>query len=319
MPFLRHRTVYPLILSLLLLCLFVSGCATSSENDNRSTPQTSTVSSVTSNNPTTYPLTVKDASGLDVTFAQAPQRIISIAPSITEVLFALQIDTRIVGVDDWSDEPQQARAKPKVGGIDASLEKIVSLKPDIVFAGWTMSRATIEGLRAAGVPVFATEPRTIDDTIAHIAQLGTIVNRAAQATAVIATMQAQRKKVADLVKTIPPEEKKRVYIEFSEGWTVGPGEFMDELIREAGGINVATTPGWQEMSAEVVIRQNPQVILFAKGVEQLETTIRKRNGWEKLDALVQNRVVGIDNNVLSRPGPRLTEGLLQIAQALYPQ
>jgi iron complex transport system substrate-binding protein len=132
--------------------------------------------------------------------------------------------------------------------------------------------------------------------------------------------------VTDAVKGLTVDKKKKVYIEFSPGWTVGSGEFMDELITIAGGINVAgDLPGWQQISEEKIIQQNPAVILFAKGFvddkskKPLDEIIRGRSGWDKIEAVQKNQVIGIDQNLLSRPGPRLTDGLLQMAKGIYPE
>lgn len=277
-------------------------------------PQTRSEASTTS-----YPLTLTDASGTAVTLNKKPERIISIAPSVTEVLFAIGAGQRVVGVDDWSNEPKEAQSVTRVGGMDANIEKIVSLKPDIVFAGWTLSRPTIESLRAANIVVFASEPRSIDETIEHIRTLGRVLDQSAQAQSVISTMEQERSDVRTRVAMLQEEQKKRVYIEFSAGWTVGPGEFMDELLREAGGVNIATTPGWHEINAEAVVKARPDVIVYSTGVEQLENMIRSRPGWQQLPAIQNERLIGIEDNLLSRPGPRITKGLLSLAQGLYPE
>ncbi|TLS51467.1 ABC transporter substrate-binding protein [Paenibacillus antri] len=266
-----------------------------------------------------YPLTVTDASGTDVVFEKAPERIVSIAPSETEVLFAVGAGANVVGVDDWSDFPADVEGLPRVGGLEANVEAILELEPDVVFAGWSMSAATIEELRKLGLTVYAFETQTLDEAIAHIREVGKIVDNAAEAEAVAVKMEADRQKVVDAVAGLTDAEKKKVYVEFSPGWTVGKGEFMDELLTLAGGVNVADQPGWYEISEENIIEANPEVILYSAGVEGLEGIITGRAGWSKIDALANGQMFAIDDNLISRPGPRLTEALLEVAKALYPE
>ncbi|MCI3919584.1 ABC transporter substrate-binding protein [Paenibacillus sp. TRM 82003] len=267
----------------------------------------------------TYPLTVKDASGTEITFDKAPEKIISIAPSETEVLFAVGAGPSVIAVDKWSDYPAEVDALPDVGGLDANVEAILELEPDLVMAGWTMSTKTIEALRGLGLKVYAFETNTLDEAIAHIREVGAIVDKTAEAEAVAAKMEADRKQVADAVAGIADADKKKVYIEFSPGWTVGKGEFMDELLTESGAVNVADQEGWYEISEEKIIEANPQVILYGAGVEGLEATIKGRAGWDKIEAMANGQVIGIDDSIISRPGPRITEALVQVAKAIYPE
>ncbi|HZG83784.1 helical backbone metal receptor [Paenibacillus sp.] len=268
---------------------------------------------------TAYPLTVTDASGTELTFEKAPEKIVSIAPSETEVLFAVGAGASVVGTDKYSDYPAETANLPKVGGLTADVEAILELEPDLVVAGWTMSTKTIEELRALGLTVYAFETNTLDEAIAHVREIGRIVNKNAEAEAVAAKMEADRQLVADAVAGIADADKKKVYIEFSPGWTVGKGEFMDELLTEAGAINVADQEGWYEISEEKIIEANPQVILYGAGVEGLEDIIKGRSGWDKIDAMASGQVIGIDDSLISRPGPRITDALVQVAKAIYPE
>jgi iron complex transport system substrate-binding protein len=290
--------------SFLIVLLFVVGCA--------QTPikQASPVSK------TQYPLRIIDASNQTIEFTKRPARIISLIPSVTEVLFAIGAGDLVVAVDDWSDEPAAARALPKIGAMDVNIERIIALKPDVVFGIWTMNRPSIEALRAAGVTVHASEPRSINDTIAHIRTLGSILDVTTQTNTVIARMEEERTTVKNILNNVP--EKLRVYVEFSEGWTVGPGEFMDTLIAEAGAINVATQPGWHQMNEETILKANPDAIVYSTGFTALRDAIVHRKSWKNMTAIKNNRLIGIDDNILSRPGPRMTTGLLQLTRALYP-
>lgn len=269
---------------------------------------------------TIYPLTVTDASGMEITFEKAPERVISIAPSETETLFAVGAGDRVIAVDDWSNYPEEAVADlPRVGGLEANIEKILELEPDLVVAGWTMSTATVEELRRLGITVYTFDTNSIDEAIAHVREVGKIMNTSEVAEVYALKMEEDRKRVAEAVGDVAESEKKRVYIEYSPGWTVGKGEYMDEIIVEAGGINIADQEGWYEISEEKVIEANPQVILYSSGVEGLYDIIMSRSGWEKIDAIVNGQVIGLDDDLISRPGPRITEALVEVAKALYPE
>ncbi|MBD0380068.1 ABC transporter substrate-binding protein [Paenibacillus sedimenti] len=276
---------------------------------------------------TQYPLKIKDATGKEFTFEKAPDRIVSVSPAETEGLFALGLDDKIVGVSDFDDYPEAAKSKPKMGGITKpNQEALIAANASVVIAGVSMKADTVEKLRTMNINVFKVEPKTLDDAIADIQTFGLITDRQELAEKVVAKMKADRQKVVDAVKDVKPEQKKKVYIEFSPGWTVGSGEFMDELIKLAGGVNVAgDTKGWHQISEEKIIQQNPNVILYAKGFvddkskKPLDEIIRARSGWDQIDAVKNKKVIGIDHNLLSRPGPRMTEGLLEMAKGIYPE
>ncbi|MDN6731201.1 MAG: ABC transporter substrate-binding protein, partial [Atopostipes suicloacalis] len=147
-----------------------------------------------------------------------------------------------------------------------------------------------------------------------------------EAEELVADMQADIDEVKEAVKDVPEEEKQKVYLEFTPGWTVGSGEFLDELIQVAGGINVASElDGWAEVNEEKIIEEDPDVILYAKDAvdfeteEPLEDLIRERSGWENISAIENDRVIGIDENTVSRIGPRVTDALKKFAEAIYPE
>lgn len=275
---------------------------------------------------TTYPLTVTDATGKEMTFEKAPQRIVSTSPAETEILFALGLNERVVGVSDFDDYPDEVKGKPKVGGVvKPNEEAILSQSPDLVIGGISMEKPVADKLKSLGMPVFITHPTKMDDITNNIMLIGTITNRQEQAEKIVAQMKQDIARVTDAVKNLEPEQKKKVYLEFSPGWTVGKGEFMDELITLAGATNIASdTEGWNPISEEKILKEDPDVILFANGItdektgEKLEQIIMKRSGWEKMKAIREHQIFGMDQNTLSRPGPRIAQGLIEVAKAIYP-
>ncbi|MGG6313894.1 helical backbone metal receptor [Paenibacillus macerans] len=273
---------------------------------------------------TVYPLTVKDSSGKEFTFESAPQKIVSLAPSDTEVLFALGLDEQVAGVSDLDDYPEAVKDKPRMGSSNVNVEAVVAAQPDLIVVGGIIDEAVIKNLSDLGFKVFESNPKTINDAMEHIKLIGTITNHQAEAAEVVGKMEQQLNFVTEAVKSVAEDQKKKVYIEFSPGWTVGKGEFMDEMITLSGGINVASdVEGWTEINEENIIQANPDVILYAKSVidennQTLADIIKGRGGWDQIAAIRDDRVIGLDDNLLSRPGPRVTQGLIEVAMAIYP-
>ncbi|MCM3699881.1 ABC transporter substrate-binding protein [Paenibacillus macerans] len=274
---------------------------------------------------TAYPLTLKDSSGKEFTFESAPQKIVSLAPSETETLFALGLDQQIAGVSDLDDYPEAVKDKPRMGGSQVNVEAVVAAQPDLIVAASMIDEQTVKSLTDLGYKVFLSDPKTMSDVMEHIKTIGEITNHQAQAEEVVGQMQQELSQVTEAVKSLMEDQKKKVYIEFSPGWTVGKGEFMDEMITLAGGVNVASdVQGWSEINEENIIKANPDVILYAKSVvdknnRTLADVIKGRAGWDQITAIKEDRVVGLDDNLLSRPGPRVTQGLTQVAKAIYPE
>lgn len=273
---------------------------------------------------TQYPLTVTDATGESFTFEKAPTKIVSVSPAETESLFALGLDNEIIGVSDYDDYPEAAKTKTKMGGVTKpNEESIIAADADIVFTGISMSEDAVKKLRELGITIFKTDPKSIDDVINNIETFGKITDHQEQAQKLVTQMKKDVTDVTEAVKAVKPEEKKKVYIEFSPGWTVGKGEFMDELINVAGATNIAADKeSWYQINEENVIASNPDVILYANDVVEdnktLDQIIKARSGWDQIRAVKNNAVIGLDANLLSRPGPRVTQGLKDVAKAIYP-
>lgn len=269
---------------------------------------------------TQYPLTIKDSTGMDITFEKAPERIVTLAPSETESVYAAGGGAKIVAVDKWSDYPEEAKSKSKIGDLATNVEAVVAANPDIVFAAGSMSKKAVEALRGLNVKVFASDPTTIEQAIVRVETFGQILNTQEQAKKAADEMRADVKKVTDAVKDAP---KKRVYLEFSPGWTVGGGEFMNEIVTMSGGINIAAAKkGWYEIDPEAIIKANPEVIIYTKdeaGMGSILDVINKRPGWEAIDAMKGKKLYAVDSNLVSRVGPRVTKGLVEVAKAIHPE
>jgi len=269
---------------------------------------------------TVYPLKVVDVTNTELTFEAAPTVIVSIIPSETEVVYAVGGGDKVVGVDDYSDYPEAAVSVEKVGDMYTNIEKVVSLNPDLVLASQSMNGEAVQKLRELGITVYASNPTTYDEVIAHIEQIGVILNTQKQALDVTASMKSVKE---EITTKLAGAEKRKVYLEFSPGWTVGSGTFLDELVTLAGGINIAGgQPGWFEVDAEAVVEANPEVIIYPDwGEEQssIVAGIMARTGWDAIDAVQKNNIVKVAENPLVRVGPRLSIGLTEAAKAIHPE
>ncbi|MCL6459226.1 MAG: ABC transporter substrate-binding protein [Gorillibacterium sp.] len=268
---------------------------------------------------TAYPLTVKDSTDTAVVFEQAPVRIVTLAPSETEIAFALGAGDMVFGVDTYSDYPEAAATKAKIGDMTTNLEAVIALKPDLVLAQSGLQLETVQKLRDLNIKVYATDPKSIDQVISKIEAVGQILNVQANAKQVTDKMIADRDRIVALVKDAP---KKKVFLEFSPGWSVGKGEFLDELLTLAGGTNVAgEQAGWFEINPEQIIKADPAIIIYGKDAlmgNAIYDEIMKRPGFDAITAVKNKEIYPVDSNLVSRVGPRLTDGLLEIAKAIHP-
>ncbi|GAA3400011.1 ABC transporter substrate-binding protein [Paenibacillus hodogayensis] len=274
---------------------------------------------------TKYPLTLKDTTGAEITLQKAPQRIASTSTAETEILFALGLGDRIVGVSDFDNYPEAAKSKTKLGGVSApNVEAVLAANADLVITGISIKDDALGKLRSLNLPLYKFEPKSIDDIIANVLIIGQLTDKQKEAKELADKMKKDIDSIKTAVGTVKPDQKKKVYIEFSPGWTVGKGEFMDEVLTLAGGINIASdTKGYNKINEEKIIQDNPAVIFFTTGAKDkagqtLDQIIKGRNGWDKIDAIKNNQLVGVDQDTLNRPGPRIVDGLRTIAKGIYP-
>ncbi len=269
-----------------------------------------------------FPTTVTDFQGRAVAIAAGPKRIISIGPSNTEFLFALGAGDRVVGRDDFSDTPAAAQQVEKVGGVKVSIEKIVSLRPDLVVSV-KLSDGTIEKIAGAGIPVLVVDPQGLGDVARTAILLGQAIGAdgGALASSIDARLAALKQKVA--AATTRP----RVFHEVdasdpSKPFTVGPGSYIDDLIGLAGGRNIAANAGsaYPQISFEEVVRADPEVIVL--GDADYGTTaeqVAARAGWSAISAVKDRKIFPIPDSLVSRPGPRVADAAEAYARILHPE
>ena len=273
-----------------------------------------------------FPVTVTDDSGRSVSVHAEPKRIISLAPSCTEVLFALGLGSRVVGVDKFSNYPPEVANTEKVGGFsDPSLEKIASLKPDLLL-GTSMHKKFLPQFEALGVPVLLLEPRNPDGVLADIKLVGRVAGAQEAAEKVASQIASRIERVKSKVETVPKDQRPWVYYEvYSEPiMSVGPGTLIYQLIELAGGRSISydAQTDYPEFSAEVVIQRNPDVIIFPSfhGSESLTVDkLKSRPGWARIRAVREGHVYPVDADIISRPGPRIADAVEELAHLILPQ
>ncbi len=272
-----------------------------------------------------FPLTITDASGVEIRLEKAPERLVSVAPSNTENAFALGLGSKVVGVTDWDNYPEEVKQIEEIGGLEPNIEKILSLEPDLVIAQVSVNDNSIQPLRDAGLKVLALpESQNFDGVYEALRMLGKATGTLDKAEEVIQQMEQKKAAITAKVADLNEAEKVKVWVEISPDlYTAGKGTFIDDLIRLAGGINVASeVEGWAQLSEEQVILAQPEVIITTYGgyAEQSPTEqIRARQAWADLPAVKENRIYDVDSDLVSRPGPRLAAGLEEVAKSLYPE
>lgn len=307
------------ITPVLLIMLVLSGCNTS---ENKTTSNDSQQTTTTEQ---AYPLKTKDANGKMIEIKQQPKRVVSLLPSNTEILYALGVEDKIVGVSDNDNYPKEVSEKEKIGGIEFNLEKIISLQPDLVLSHGSVSESVAAGLQQlkdVGITVVTIpEAENFEETYDVITQVGVIMNKSEQAENIVAEMKNQ---VAEIQEKVSKVEKQRsVYLEISdepEIYTAGTGTFIQEIFDMLNIKNSATNKGWYQTSSEAIIKENPDVILVMYDyVPNIVEKVKKRTGFQTISAVKNNRVVQISEDEISRTGPRLAQGLENVAQAVYPE
>jgi len=269
------------------------------------------------------PRTFVDDLGRKIFLARTPARIVSLAPSITEILFAIGSGEQLVGVTQFCDYPPEAKLKPKVGYSHPNIEAIVALEPDLVLAPKEFIRADVlSKLDQLKIATFILEAKTMDDIPSHIQLLGRMLGRSTSADD--AAMEIRRR-LADLRKRteILPRPRLLYVLNSQPLITVGPGSFIHQVIELAGAVNVAARAKspYPRLSMEEVIKEDPELIVFpvgtVEGIPGDEQELWQR--WATISAVKHRRFYRISSDLLNRPGPRIVQGLETLARIIHPE
>jgi iron complex transport system substrate-binding protein len=270
-------------------------------------------------------LEVTDEVGRRVSIPQPVRRIVSLAPNLTEIVYALGAEERLVGVTDYCDYPPAARQKPKVGGaVNPSLEQIVALKPDLVLAqAFTLNRReTVDALERLGIAVYSANSASVAGVLESTQHVAEAIGAQEKGETLIAGL---RKRLDDLQQRLEGRTPRRVvFVVWIDPFvTIGKQTFIADALRRAGAESVVDVPQeWPRLSLEEVVRLQPEYLVLADAhseapsdtaVKQLES----RPAWRTLDA-VRNRRIAVISEAINRPSPRLVDAIEELARQLHP-
>ena len=314
------RKIGLLLMAAVLFTGVLTACSSTSTTTSTTTAATPT--------PTPSSFTITDSLGRAITIKNNhPQKIISLAPSNTEILYALGLEDRIAAVTQYSNYPPEAENKTSVGAYDnPNIEDIVALEPDLILATDAQSVDIYEQLESRGLTVVAIIPHDMDEVLTTITLIGKITGQDKEAASLVADMQKRIDAITEKTKQLTAAEKPRVFycIWNDPIWTTGAGTFEDALIELAGGVNIAhELSGYVGMSLEAVVDANPQVMIAGVGMGTGEDLplqfLQTESRFESSDARQNNRVYGVNMDIVARPGPRIVAALEEFFRVIHPE
>lgn len=304
-------------IAILMLALFLTGCASNDDQKSTEKQDPKTTEEVKA-------YTVTDDNGKEITFDKVPKTVVSLQPSNTEILYALGVGDKVIGATDYDNYPEEAKEVERVSdSMTINSEKIIALKPDIILAYTIGDEATLKPLEDAGIPIFIIKSAVnFDDVYGDINQIAEVMGVTEKGNELVQTIQTQIKDVEDKVANVDSKEK--TYFEISpspEIYTAGAETFQQEILASAGIDNIfADQKGWAKIADEEVVKRNPDTIITTVGyVENAVDEIKSRKGWGNISAVKQNQVYQLNEDVMSRPGPRIGEAVELAAKTVYPE
>jgi len=274
-----------------------------------------------------FPLEMTDQVGRVVRIEKVPEKIISLAPSNTEILYALELEHKLVGVTEYCNYPETAKQKPQIGGFSTiDIEKVVAIEPDLILAANIHKDEVIPQLERLGFTVLTLDPKTVDDVLEAINLIGKSIGKVEKASHLTTEMENRIKAVTGKTSKLPEAQRPKVfYVLWHDPlMTAGSETRIHELIEKAGGINIAQdlAEEYPKISLEAVIMANPQVIIAGSGhgsgqdVPFQFALTEPRLG--EVEARLEGRIYEIDSDLTSRPGPRIVDGLEKLAEFIQP-
>lgn len=323
------RPLYIAMAVVLVCILTLAGCQASSPTTSNSPTPTQTAVSPTSITPAASlsptQHTYVDDLGRSVTFTHIPQRIISLSPSDTEIVYDLGLGDNLVADTTYDNYPAAAVNKPKIGGYsDPDIEKIVSFQPDLVLASDIQKSDVVPALEKLGIKVLVISPTTIDGIYKDIELVGQVTGKATEAETIVTGLQKRVAAVNAKTSQLAAAGRPRVlYVTwYNPIWTAGGSTIINDLINMAGGTNIAADlNGYATITLEQVIQRNPQIILVmsSMGDESALNYVKTDATLQTTDALKNKQVYSIDSDIYGRTTPRIVDGLEQMAKIIHPE
>jgi iron complex transport system substrate-binding protein len=277
--------------------------------------------------PTPEAISIMDGLDREVVLPAPAQRVVSMAPSNTEILYAIGAGSQVVGRDEFSDFPTEVQALPSIGGGfgDFNLEAIVDLEPDLVLAAEINTAEQVKSIEDLGLNVFLlANPTTIAEMYTNLTTVGQLVGRADEAASLISSLESRVADVESRLAGAPDRPKVFYELDGSDPaapWTAGAETFINTLIEQAGGENIAASvdSGYFQLSIEDLLVKDPDIILLGDAAFGVTPeAVASRAGWDALGAVETTAIFPFDDNLASRPGPRLVDGLEQLAMLFHP-
>jgi iron complex transport system substrate-binding protein len=267
---------------------------------------------------------VTDETGRTVRIPRDIRRIVSLAPSLTETIYALGLQDRLVGDTDFCDYPPEAREKQKIGGaINPNIEMIAKLHPDLVLAIKSLNRLeTVEALQSLQIPSYTTNPKTVDEILSSIERLSAVLDAPEAGAEVSAALRRRLTKLQERLRGVPP--KRVLFVVWDEPLiSIGRGTFIADALRYAGAVSVVdSSQDWPQVNLEEVVRQQPDFLVFAATHSEKPAVdvqaLAKRPGWRGLEAVREKRFAVISEAV-NRPSPRIVGAIEDLARRLHPE
>nr|WP_211171144.1 ABC transporter substrate-binding protein [Bacillus sp. DNRA2] len=317
---------WSLLSIVLLLALgLIAGC---SSNESGTKEQDNNKSSEKADNGAAFPVTITDDAGRKVKIDKEPKSIVSIQTSPTEIAFALGLGDKIVGVSDYDNYPKEVKKIQKVGAQDINTEVVLSLQPDMVFVTdyhYETHRDILKQFEDAGIDVIVVGDATsFKDVYGKIEMIGKATGTEEKAKEIVTNMQDRLAKIKETAKK-EVKDKKRVWVEVAPApdiYTTGKGTFMNEMLEAIQAVNVAADQeGWVKLTEEEIVKLNPDVIVTTYGyyVDEPSKQVLARKGWAEVPAIKNNQIFDVENDTVTRPGPRLIEGVETLAKFIYPE
>ena len=264
-----------------------------------------------------------DETGRRVKIPEDVKRVVSLAPNLTEIVFALDRGDQLAGDTDFCDYPPAATQKPHVGGpVNPNFEQIVALQPDLILATSINRRETVDALDRLGLPVFITDPHSVDEMVASVERIGNALHAEKTTEALVKDLRARLAQLGRRLEGVAP--RRVLFVVWTDPLiSIGRDTFISDALRHAGAQSVVDTAAeWPRINLEEIIRLQPEFLVFASahaGDTQHDIeTLRSRPGWRDLDALRDGKIAVI-SDAINRPAPRLVDAIEQLAHALHPE
>lgn len=313
---------YSIFLAVLMAAMVLGGCGKSAQ------PEKQQAEPAQEEHKSDFPVTVKDALDEEVVIEEKPEKIISLIPSNTEVVYALGDGEAIVAVTDFDNYPEEAMSKEKIGGIEFNIEKMISLKPDLVLAHESTADSVKDGLQQlkdAGIQVVVVnDAQSLDAVYESIEMIGKAIGEQEKATELVDDMKERFAKLGKQAEGIKEDQKKSVFVEVSpapEIYAAGKNTFINEMLELIGAENaIADMEGWPKIDQEAIVERNPDVVVTTYGYysEKPVEQVLGRQGWNNVIAVKDKQVFDVHSDLVTRSGPRLAEGAEELAKAIYP-